>query len=136
MQLFWKIYFVVLLAVAVASWGYDAVNHPDLLLAQWPLHLIAVCVLGLNLLALYGLIRHRAFMGAIFWQILLVIQVGLYLLAASQIVGDLITDSRARETAARVPLFIPFLAVILLLPLPQFLALFRYSRIREIWARE
>ncbi len=133
---FWKIYFVVLLGAALANWGYEAVRHPGLLLAQWPLLLMALCLVGLNLLGLYGFIRHRPFMGAGFWQLLLAAQGALYLFLAAQVAGDLITDPRTREAATRMPLFLPFVLAGLLLPLPQFVALFRYSRQREIWGGE
>ena len=130
---FWKGYFGLLAAVVVANYGIEAARDPGLYLRQWPLTLAGLTVVAVNGIGLWGFIRGRPLLAAWFWRLLVFFDLGVYGWAGGRILTTILRHPAGWDLAAHIPFT---LAGALILPLPLFVALYRYSGSREVWTRD
>jgi len=129
---FWKGYLVLLLAVFLANYTIEAVYRPLAFQHHWLLNGAAVAVVALNLAGLTAFIRRRPLLGAGFWRLVLFFDLGLYGWAGGRIVSTLVLHPVGLGLAPQIPFTI---AGALLLPIPLFVALYRYSQRPGVWQR-
>ena len=127
---FWWGYFALLSAVVIANYGIEAVHHPMAFRHHWPLTVTGLVITGVNLVGLAAFIRRHPLLHPGFWRMVVFADLALYGWAGGRIVTKVTLHPAGMGLLSQFPFT---LAGVLLLPLPLFLALYRYSQRPGVW---